>query len=289
MEGFPPYLPAHRDDVTRPGVSVTCDADTAVIEMALHGRWTRRLAADTYTGFRKCLAEHPTAMIVDLHHLDDPLSASAAMWLTARRAAAALEPPVQVALSMAATTPLSRRLHVLGVTRIVPVYPSTEQARSAVAGRGPLTDRLQLTRLRPDRGSARAARELVDDACAAWGFPDLRHPTRLVLSELVTNAVEHARTALVVTVWRRRTGLHLTVRDGDHRMPRLRPRLSASGRPSRGGLDIVDTLAAAWGAVSTEDGKLVWATMRSCRRASPEVWADSPTAHGLSEGYGPSR
>ena len=48
-------------------------------------------------------------------------------------------------------------------------------------------------------------------------------------------------------------------------------------------------LAAAWGAVSTEDGKLVWATMRSCRRASPEVWADSPPAHGLSERYGPSR
>ncbi|WP_249998161.1 ATP-binding protein [Actinoplanes sp. M2I2] len=266
----PPHLLGYGDDETGAGVSVTCDVDTAVIEMSLHGRWSKRMASETYAGFRKCLAQHPAAIIVELHQLADPHAASAALWLAARRAASTLEPPVQVALSLPATEPLSQRLRWIGVTRSVPVYPTTEKARSAVAGHRPLTDWLQLTRRRPAGGdSARAARELIDEACAVWGFPDLRHPARLVVSELVANAVQHAGTDIAVTVWRRPTGLHLSVRDGDPRMPRLRPRLSASGRPCRGGLDIVDTLCAGWGAVATHDGKMVWATMRSIRRTSP--------------------
>jgi hypothetical protein len=77
---------------------------------------------------------------------------------------------------------------------------------------------------------------------------------------------------MVVTVWRRGTGLHVSVRDGDPRLPFLRDAESADGGPSiqmRGhGLRIVDVLSSAWGAMATRDGKMVWATIRSCRRRS---------------------
>jgi len=192
--------------------------------------------------------------------------------LAATRAAGVLQPPVQIALSAPGSRPLSRRLHWTGVARIVPMFTTMEQARTAVANRGPLTERLQLTRLQPETGSANAARGLIDVACEAWGLADLRHPSRLVISELVANVVEHARTDMVVTVWRRRNGLHLTVHDGDARLPHMRPLPSAGAATTRDGghgLRIVDTLSAAWGAVSTRKGKMVWATMRSCRRPWP--------------------
>jgi hypothetical protein len=152
------------------------------------------------------------------------------------------------------------------------MFTTTKQARTAVTHSGPLMERVQLTRLRPDAVSANAARGLIDVACEAWGFADLRYPSRLVISELVANAVEHAGTDMVVTVWRRRNGLHLTVHDGDARLPRMWPptRTDEARAPSGDhGLHIVDTLSAAWGALSTTEGKLVWATMRSCRRPWP--------------------
>jgi len=79
MEVQTPYLISNGDDGTGSSVSVTYDIDTAVIEMVVLGRWTRRLALEIYTAFRKCLAEHPSAIIVNLHRLKDPSADSAAM------------------------------------------------------------------------------------------------------------------------------------------------------------------------------------------------------------------
>jgi anti-sigma regulatory factor (Ser/Thr protein kinase) len=269
MEVLPPYLLGDNDGATNSSVSVTCDVDTAVIEMAVHARWTRRLASDIDIGFRKCLAEHPSAIIMDLRYLEDSSAESSAMWLAAQRAAGNLQPPVLFVLHVPAKRPLSQRLHDIGVTRSVPVFASMDQARTAVANRGPLTERLQLRRLRPEAVSVRAARGLIDVACEAWGLPRLRYPGRLVISELVANAVQHARTDMVVTVWRRSDGFHLSVRDGSSRLPCLRhmPSKGSSAADGSGGygLHIVGTLSAAWGAMATRDGKMVWATMRSCR------------------------
>jgi anti-sigma regulatory factor (Ser/Thr protein kinase) len=172
-------------------------------------------------------------------------------------------------LCLPSATALSGRLRKLGANRFLPVYPTMPEARAAIASRLPLTDRLQ-TRLPPTSGSARAARDLVDRACEAWSLTDLRHPARLVVSELVTNAIEHAGTELSVTVSRRGTRLHLSVRDGDPRPPLLRdPNSGPSGHPDtdyRGrGLRIVHAAAAAWGSMPTPDGKRVWATLRPAK------------------------
>ena len=131
----------------------------------------------------------------------------------------------------------------------------------------PLTDRLQ-QRLPPEPESARLARLMVADACHAWHLPQLRYPAELIMSELVSNAIRHAGTPMLVTVSRRGTGLHLAVRDGSPTLPPpWRPAPAVLGTPSTAGgrgLQIVHRAAAAWGALPTHDrdGKVVWATIR---------------------------
>ncbi|GIE30470.1 hypothetical protein Ait01nite_035150 [Actinoplanes italicus] len=119
--------------------------------------------------------------------------------------------------------------------------------------------------LAPEPEATSLAGTLVADACLAWRLVELLHPARRVMAELVLNAVEHARTGLVVTVTRCDGGLRLAVADGDPRLPRLRaPGPVDGGAPFdvRGhGLQAVQAVAAAWGAEPTESGKVVWAEL----------------------------
>lgn len=263
-----PQRPTHQSDAREAGLSTvtaTSDIDGAVIVLTPHGEWDWRLFLDLYTGVHKCLAEHPVALIVDLRDLIDPTAASASLWMTTRRSGAAMGPPVEVALCLPSKTPLGVRLDRLGAKRFLPIYDTVPQARTAVVSGLPLTDHLQ-RRLPPEPQSAKQARLMVADACRAWHLSGLRYPAQLVVSELVANAIQHARTDMFVTVSRRGAGLNLTVRDGSPALPRLRQSAVAGGPPSEGGrgLQIVDSAAAAWGALPTHerDGKVVWATLR---------------------------
>jgi len=81
---------------------------------------------------------------------------------------------------------------------------------------------------------------------------------RLVVSELVTNAVLHARSPFVVTVGRVDHTLMLAVWDESVVLPPepLRP----STRRQRGrGLTIVEHLSSEWGVTHEHGGKTVWA------------------------------
>ncbi|MFF5295768.1 ATP-binding protein [Paractinoplanes globisporus] len=247
-------------------VLIEGDLDAAVALMTICGHWDRRLREDVTAKLQKCLAEHPEALIVDLSGLHDPYSTSAPTWVAAQRSAATREPPVQLALCIPPRLPLADRMQRLGSPRFLPVYAKVRQARVAVAGRLPLTERVTLT-LPPAPESASIARNLVGDACLAWGLPELLHPGRLVMSELVTNAIEHARTAIVVVASLRGAGVHLTVSDGVPEPPRLlSPARPQRGRPldERGrGMRVVTGTATAWGWLPTRTGKVVWATLRS--------------------------
>jgi hypothetical protein len=120
--------------------------------------------------------------------------------------------------------------------------------------------------LAPEPDAASLARTLVADACLAWRLPELLHPARRVMSELILNAVEHAGTDVVVTITRRGNRLHLAVSDGDPRLPRLRvPAPVRRGAPldERGrGLQVVQAAATGWGTVRTPTGKIVWAVVQ---------------------------
>jgi hypothetical protein len=251
------------------GLSMVSDVDTAVLEMRVHGRWTRRLCLDVCLALRQGMAEHPAAIIIDLQHLSDLDAASASMWLAASRAASMLRPPPLVVLSMPPTRQLASRLRRQGAVRFLPIYATMRQAREAVASRLPFADRLHLNRLRPGPDSVAAAAAAVAAACTAWALPDLVDPGREIVGELVANAVAHTGTEMALTVSLRGTRLHLAVRDGDRRLPYLLV-AGAAGRgatPARrgGGLRMVELRACAWGALPTRDGKVVWAMVQARR------------------------
>ncbi|MEU8815683.1 ATP-binding protein [Actinoplanes sp. NPDC048796] len=252
-------------------VRIESDVDAAVALLTVDGVWDKELWQTASVTLRKCLAEHPEALIVDLTGLDDPSGRSAPAWMTARDMAAKMDPPVQLALCIPPDLPLADRMQRLGAPRFLPVYAKVRQARVAIASRLPLVERLMLT-LPPEPEAPSAARNLVSDACLAWGLAHLLHPSRTVTSELVTNAVEHARSEMTVMVSLRGRGLHVCVADRSPEMPRLiKPARIRRGRPldQRGlGLRLVMETAVAWGALPTRTGKVVWATLQPPRAAT---------------------
>ncbi|MEV4278286.1 ATP-binding protein [Actinoplanes xinjiangensis] len=276
MSAGSPHLIGWSGDAVADSVLAVIDADTAVIELSVWGGWDRRLAAQARRVLDKCLAGHPTGVIVDLHHLRDPHAASAPLWLTACSQGAGMQPPIAVAVCVPAHTPLARRLRRVGARDWLVLYASVPQARAALAGRHPLPDRMHLA-LPPDAAAALQARSLVTEACTGWGLGHLCERARLVISELVVNAAEHAGTDIEVIVSSRGGGsaaaLHLAVYDGDMVLPRVRdpvPGLLGPSLSDRGlGLRIVGAAASSWGALPARGGKLVWAIVRSRPEEAP--------------------
>jgi two-component sensor histidine kinase len=113
--------------------------------------------------------------------------------------------------------------------------------------------------LLPEVGAARRARDVVTEACLKWSLPHLVTAASMIASELVTNAVQHAGTPLVLFLARTARYLHVAVHDGDPRPAvLLKPTLLATaGR----GLQIVQRTATSWGSSPAQDGKVVWATL----------------------------
>lgn len=263
-----PHLFDRYDPEQGDGVSVSLDVDSSIVILAVHGLWGVPLRRDTHVAIRKCLSEHPGALIIDLQDVQDPYATSVSLWFTARRAGAAMDPPVEVAVCAPAETPIVDRLRRLGSALFLPVYPSVAQACAVMTERRPLTALIKM-RLSADPWSAARVRALVTEACAAWDLPELADRARLVVSELVANAVQHAAPPITVFVSRRGDGLHLAVRDGDPRLPQRLdvPPARPGSLPSRGlGLAAVHAAASVWGAMPTTGGKAVWATIRPSTR-----------------------
>ena len=103
-------------------------------------------------------------------------------------------------------------------------------------------------------GSPGRARRFVCDALDDVATDVER--AALLVSELVTNAVLHARTELEVVVEVRARLVQVSVRDGSGAKPALRryDRFAATGR----GLHLLETLADRWGVDVEGDEKRVW-------------------------------
>lgn len=104
--------------------------------------------------------------------------------------------------------------------------------------------------------SARAARSFVAEVLEESPARDCADTARLLVSELVSNALLHARTAMEVVVRIGATTVRIEVHDGVERLPVpiAEPGDALAGR----GLHIVDELAAGWGAQPRRGGKAVW-------------------------------
>ena len=106
-----------------------------------------------------------------------------------------------------------------------------------------------------------AARQFVRDRLTAWEATEHLEAAVLVASELVTNAVLHARTAIQLRVTVTGSSVRVEVYDENSRLPVAAacPPDATSGR----GLALVGTLAGAWGMDNRGDGKVVWAEIGS--------------------------
>ena len=105
--------------------------------------------------------------------------------------------------------------------------------------------------------SAGIARAFVTAQLDLRGLTDEVDAIQLVTSELVTNAIRHARTPFTVTVQGDLSGVRLMVRDDDPMMDSAEPDflMSLGGR----GLRIAEAFSDAWGVDHAPDGKTVWA------------------------------
>jgi anti-sigma regulatory factor (Ser/Thr protein kinase) len=108
----------------------------------------------------------------------------------------------------------------------------------------------------PVPASAGEARQLVSRALDQWGLEAAEETTLLLVTELVSNVVRHAKTALTLLLAYDGSRLHVGVSDHDRQIPVL---AKSSVKTHHGwGLQLVSALASDWGTRTSPEGKTVW-------------------------------
>jgi anti-sigma regulatory factor (Ser/Thr protein kinase) len=108
-----------------------------------------------------------------------------------------------------------------------------------------------------DLQSTTAARRFAERTLGDWSVDrDGFETARLLVSELVANAVTHAGTVVTLQLDLSPSRLRVEVRDRADGHPR--PRQPRHDDPTGRGLMIVDALADRWGVDATPPGKTVW-------------------------------
>jgi anti-sigma regulatory factor (Ser/Thr protein kinase) len=138
-------------------------------------------------------------------------------------------------------------------------YVTVCGAHTAVVAGPPVAPRAEVTQNYPAHvESPRLARRFVREALEQWGLSDLSDDASLIVTELATNAVRHARSDFAVSLSRPAHRLRITVGDNAETGPKPRDAgRSGSGR----GLHLVAAVAGDWGHDSLDRGKLVWAEL----------------------------
>jgi anti-sigma regulatory factor (Ser/Thr protein kinase) len=90
--------------------------------------------------------------------------------------------------------------------------------------------------------------------------PELASRVAMVVSELATNAIRHAKTAFRLEVRNDSDGVRVIVSDSDPSPPRIMHGIGPK-EPSGRGLVIVAALADRWGFHPEGRGKSVWAEL----------------------------
>jgi anti-sigma regulatory factor (Ser/Thr protein kinase) len=143
--------------------------------------------------------------------------------------------------------------------------PRGAHARPGEAGAG---RNLQYTLLTGDQ-AAGLARRTTREVLVAWRLAHLEETAALLVSELVTNAVRHARDtdAIVLILRTAGTCLRIEVQDGDACWPQ--PRTPTRFDESGFGFALVEALADKWGVRETGTGKAVWVELDIRQEACP--------------------
>ena len=106
--------------------------------------------------------------------------------------------------------------------------------------------------------SVTSARHFVRDSLMEWGLPQLADDAQLGVSELVANAVRHARTPVELTL-ELNGGLRIAVHDQQPELLRPNPGPQVDVYAENGrGLQLVAAIAQDWGISTRDDGKVIW-------------------------------
>ena len=134
----------------------------------------------------------------------------------------------------------------------------------------PVTDVLDCE---PVPSSVRSARLFVVDKLQAWRCDDLVDGVALLTSELATNAVIHTGRPYKVGVQKDGDRIRVEVIDLDSAPPK--PFVDGDDRGLFHGLNVVESLATAWGSDARPGGKVVWFELEGaeCNRDDPDSLA----------------
>jgi anti-sigma regulatory factor (Ser/Thr protein kinase) len=109
----------------------------------------------------------------------------------------------------------------------------------------------------PIPASVRAARSRVHGCLHTHGVDRLADDAALLTSELVTNAVVHARTFVQISIDWDADRLRVQAGDRSPELPHLRPPTGQT-QPGGLGLTLIAAIAQRWGFESRGGGKVVW-------------------------------
>ena len=139
------------------------------------------------------------------------------------------------------------------------------------AGRPRYDSEVTSIELPPERSAAAAARRFTREVAAPWALdPHVQADVELLVSELVTNAVLHARSSARLTIERIGDRVRVTVADDSEVRPRLRD-YGADAVTGRG-IFLVDQISEQWGVDVADDGdegKRVWFEIATTYAANP--------------------
>ncbi|GAA2875217.1 hypothetical protein GCM10010517_36080 [Streptosporangium fragile] len=150
--------------------------------------------------------------------------------------------------------------HVL--TRMIPEPEGHEDDVTLLLARFPEmpATSVSTTYLHPEPTTVAAGRRFLSTTLSRWRCRQAEETARLLLSELLTNAVCHAKGPLTLSLHRTARELTVEVTDRSPELPRLRI-ADATDEDGRG-LLLIDALADSWGTTRADEGKTVWFTMR---------------------------
>lgn len=110
--------------------------------------------------------------------------------------------------------------------------------------------------------AAKRARRATHVTLLSWGIAHLEETAVLLVSELVTNAVQHTRmgsSTIMLRLEIAQNTLRIEVADPDPRRPQ--PRQPVGLDESGFGFVLIEALAREWGTRNTAAGKAVWADL----------------------------
>jgi anti-anti-sigma regulatory factor len=238
-------------------VAVATDFATGIVDVTARGTLDLSTAPVVRSAVIKAAAEEPSCIVVDLNGtvITDKRAAGVFLALAGRLSESMIGFAVHI--RPGDTADLLQRM-LLG---FVPVREDRPDAIAALAHPGPGYRRLRM-HLMPVPTAPAQARALVDLACVNWGLRVDQDIARLVVSELVTNVVDHGSTDLDVSLVR--AGAHLIVQVTDRSTVLDTKTSDGMGTEHVEGwdLELVDANAAGWGFHAADTGTTVWATLR---------------------------